>query len=207
MAGLKDDDSTGIEKAVKAFAKDMSTAATDLLKQQEEDKKSGDKAKAKPGKKAAPSKIEFTMDPNAATKSRTPAEQAAEVAAGRSWVCWGAHMADKARHVIMKVDGKISWEPKKVFDDSFNDFKKAWAKAMKDNKLKNAEGKDGWYDGDSFHLELDDSKIDKTDERVAACLEEYVDLTRNKGKKQNDTFEKKYAKDLKPYIDKATKKP
>lgn len=206
----KDDDSTDIEKAVKAFAKDMSDAATKVLKDAADKKKKTNKDKDKDPKAKKddddPSEIEFVLDPSAATKSRTPAEQAAEVAANKSWVCWGAHMADKARHVIMKVDGKVNWDPKKVFGDQFSNFKKEWATAMKDNNLKNANGGDGWYDGDSFHLELADSKIAKTDERVTACFQEYVRLTREKGEDKNDKFEKTYASDLKPYIDAAEKK-
>jgi hypothetical protein len=55
--------------------------------------------------------------------------------------------------------------------------------------------------GDSFHLELPDSKIAKTDERVSACFEEYVRLTRSKNGKPNDKFEEAYEKELKPYIE------
>ena len=28
-------------------------------------------------------------------------------------------MADKARHVVMKADGKINWDPKKTLGDDF----------------------------------------------------------------------------------------
>jgi len=205
MAGDKDDASTDIEKNVKAFAKDISTAATKVLSDSaDKKKKSKDKKDSK--KDADPPEITFVLDNNPVTKSRTPAEQAAEVADGKSWVCWGAHMADKARHVVMKVDDKVSWEPKKVFGDDFAEFKKQWASAMKSNSLKNAAGGDGWNDTDSFHLELADSKISHTDERVTACFEEYVRLTREKGKGKNDNFEKDYASKLKPYIDAAEKK-
>ncbi len=114
-------------------------------------------------------------------------------------------MADKARHVIMKVDGKTSWDPKKTFGEQFSAFKKAWGAAMKSNDLKNAKGGDGWYDGDSFHLELADSKIAKTDARVDACFEEYVRLTRNMGWNKNEKFEKAYAKELMPFISAAEK--
>ena len=204
-----DDASTDIEKVVKAFASDISDSATKLL-EASADKKA--KAKSKDDKKGSkkddgkPPTIEFILNSNPATKSRTPAEQAEEIVAGKSWVCWGAHMADKARHVIMKVDGKVNWDPKKVFDDDFPDFKKLWTSAMKSNGLVNANGGDGWHDGDSFHLELPGSKIAKADERAKACFEEYVRLTREEGKDKNDKFESDYAKDLKPYIDAAEKK-
>jgi hypothetical protein len=106
----------------------------------------------------------------------------------------------------MKVDGKINWDPKKALGDDFDAFKKKWASAMKDNGLKNAKGGDGWFDGDAFHLELPESKLDKSDKRVTACFEEYAKLTRKDGKSQNDKFEKEYAKDLEPYVSKYDKK-
>jgi hypothetical protein len=204
MAGDKDDASTDIEALVKSFAKDMTDACAKLRKarmektKKEADKKKDDKKKDK--KTQDPPVVTFDLDKNAATKSRTPAEQAAEVAAGKSWVCWGAHMADKARHVVMKADGKVTWDPKKTMGEDFDDFKKSWADAMKSNGLKNAKGGDGWYDGDAFHLELPDSKIAKTDARVAACFEEYARLTRKEGKEKNDKFEQDYAKDLEKYL-------
>jgi hypothetical protein len=212
MAGGSDDASTDVEKFVKSFAKDMSASAATILKNAADKKeKDSSKDKGKDDKKAgknddAPPEVTFVLDPSASTGVRTPEEQAGEVADGKSWVCWGAHMADKARHVIMKVDGRVNWEPKKVFGDSFSDFKKEWAANMKGNSLKNASGGDGWDDGDSFHLELADSKIAHTDERVKACFQEYVRLTREKGKDKNDKFEKSYASELKSYIEAAEKK-
>ncbi len=210
MPDDKNDTSTGIEDAVKAFAKDMTKSCADIMKKRAAaDKKAKDKDKGKStGKKDAddPPEFTFALDPSPITKSRTPADQAVEVADGKSWVCWGAHMADKARHVIMKVDGKINWEPKKALGDDFSDFKKEWASNMKSNGLKNANSGDGWYDGDAFHLELADAKIDRTDERVEACFVEYVRLTREAGKDPNVKFERAYARDLKPYIDAAEKK-
>jgi hypothetical protein len=213
VAGAKDDDSTDIEAVVKKFADTMTDECAALRKtRMDETKKSAEKTakgskdeKEKKGKKDKPDEppvVTFVLDPAKETKGRTPAEQAAQVVAGRSWVCWGAHMADKARHVIMKADGKITWDAKKTMAEDFNDFKKAWAKAMSKHGLKNANGKDGWYDGDAFHLELADSKIARTDERVKACFEEYARLSRKEDKGSNDKFEKDYAHDLKPYLDK-----
>jgi len=217
VAGAKDDDSTDIEAVVKKFADTMTDECAGLRKtRMDQAKKDAEKAakggkddKDKKGKKDKaddPPVVTFSLDPSKETKSRTPAEQAAQVVAGRSWVCWGAHMADKARHVIMKADGKISWDAKKTMGEDFDDFKKAWARAMSKHGLKNANGKDGWYDGDSFHLELADSKIAKTDERVKACFEEYARLSRKENKGSNDKFEKEYASDLKSYLEKYTPK-
>ncbi len=72
---------------------------------------------------------------------------------------------------------------------------------------KNAKGGDGWYDGDAFLLELADSKISKTDERVKACLVEYVRLSREEKKGTNDKFEKDYASLLAEYLKKYEKQP
>jgi len=202
MAADKDDASTEIEPLTKAFAVDMTVACAALRKARVETlKKAADKgAKKDPKKSAEPPVVTFVFDPNPATKGRTPTEQAEQVVAGRSWVCWGAHMADKARHVLMKADGKVVWDAKKTMDEDFDAFKKKWGEAMKSQGLKNAKGQDGWYDGDAFHLEMADSKIAKTDERVKACLDEYARLSRKENKGKNEKFEKDYAALLRPYL-------
>ena len=199
MAAAKDDDSTDIESLVKQFAKDMDKACADLRKARI-DKAKKESEKKKVEKPADPPVVTFALEQNPKTKSRTPAEQAAEVSAGRSMVCWGAHMADKARHVVMKANGSITWDYKKTMGGDFEEFKKCWAAAMKRNGLRNAKGGDGWFEGDAFHLEMPDSKISKTDVRVAACLDEYARLTREDGEKKNDRFETTYAKELNKYL-------
>lgn len=216
MASEKDDASTDIEALTKSFADDMTSACADLRKaSMDKAKKEAEKAakdkkdeKTKDDKKkeTEPPVITFALDPGKDTKSRSPAEQAAQVVAGRSWVCWGAHMADKARHVIMKVDGKINWDAKKTLGDDFDAFKKSWAEKLKKRGLKNANGGDGWFDGDAFHVEMADSKIAKTDKRVEACFEEYARLSRKEDKGKNEKFEKEYASDLKSYLEKYTPK-
>ena len=45
-----------------------------------------------------------------------------------------------------------------------------------------------------------------SDERAASCVAEYARLTREEGKKQNQKFEKDYAKLLEPYVAKYEKK-
>lgn len=216
MAGAKDDASTDIESLTKVFAADMTDACAVLRKARigQAKKQVGGATKDKSNDKkkddknaADPPEVTFALDPNPATKSRTPAEQAEQVVAGRSWVCWGAHMADKARHVVMKAAGKVTWDPKKTMGDDYDAFKKKWAEVMKAKGLKNAKGGDGWYEGDAFHLELADSKISKTDERVKACLAEYVRLSREEKKGTNETFEKDYASLLKEYLQKYEKEP
>lgn len=211
MAEAKNDDSSGIEVKVKAFAKDM-TAEAETLRKAREKLIAEAKTKAKPeaakkDKKKAkddgkPAVVTFSMSANKVSKSRTPAEQAKEVVSGKSYVCWSSHMADKARHVLMKVDGSASWDAKKAFGEDFDAFKKKWGEVMKKHGLKNASGGDGWPSWDEFHLELPDSKMKRTHERAKACLDEYAKLTRKDGKSQNTRFEKKYEKALKPYIEK-----
>ena len=213
MAQPKDDASTDIEALTKAFAADMTEACAGLRKARlAAAKKAADAAKKDPKKKDAkkpadPPEVSFALDPNPATKGRTPAEQAEQVVAGRSWVAWGAHMADKARHVVMKAEGKVTWDAKKTMADDFDAFKKKWADAMKGRGLKNARGGEGWFDGDAFHLEMADSKIAKTDDRVKACLEEYARLSREEKKGKNEKFEKDYAGLLKDYLKKYDDKP
>jgi hypothetical protein len=206
--GLKDDASTDIEKRTKSFADDMTEVCAKLRKARmeamEKGEKKGDKKDDK--KKAAePPEVTFAMERTPVTQFRTPADQAVELVKGSTKVCWSAHMADKARHVIMKADGKITWDPKKAMGEDFDAFKKKWAEAMKSNGLKNADGGDGWYNSDAFHLELADSKISKTDERAEACMDEYARLTREEGKKQNQAFEAKYAREMAPYLKKYEK--
>lgn len=223
MPAAKDDATTDIESLVKDFAKDMTAEADKLrkarLEQQKKDeaaaKKEAEKAKAdkKPAdKKAAekkvvpPPEVTFALSPTKESKSRTPAEQAELLVAGSTKVCWSAHMADKARHVLMKVDGKVAWEAKKAFGEDFEAFKKKWGEVMKKYGLKNAAGGDGWPTWDEFHLELPNAKVARTDERACACLDEYARLTRKEGKKQNADFEKTYAKLLKTFVEKYEKK-
>jgi hypothetical protein len=182
------DKSTDIEKSVKAFAKKMTTESAKILKGV---KNAKDKQKV----------VTFSLSGSSVSKSRTPKEQAKLLSDGSTKVCWSAHMSDKARHVLMKVDGKVSWDAKDAFGDKFSEFKTAWNKAMKSNSLKNAAGKDGWPSWDQFHLELDDAKIKRSSERAQACVEEYVRLTRKDKKKKNTGFEKNYKK----MIDKALK--
>jgi hypothetical protein len=209
MAEAKNDSSTDIETKVKAFAKDMTAEAAKIREARLKAKSNGADASAKKGKKgkkdADPPVVTFSMSGNKVSKSRTPAEQAKEVSSGKSYVCWSSHMADKARHVLMKVDGKASWDAKAAFGDDFSDFKKKWGEVMKKHSLKNAAGKDGWPSWDEFHLELDNSKMKRTHERAKACLDEYAKLTRKDGKSKNKKFEEKYSKNLKAYIEKYEK--
>jgi predicted transcriptional regulator YdeE len=127
----------------------------------------------------------------AVTKVRKPKEQAEQIVKGVSWTCSSAHMSDNARHVDLSKAGKYVVAPSKdLTADEFKTFKDAWNAAMKANGLLNYKAKDGYDEGDAYHLELPDAKLPVSDKRVQECLEEYADMTRNDGKKKNAAFEK-----------------
>ena len=127
----------------------------------------------------------------AVTKVRKPKEQAEQIVKGVSWTCSSAHMSDNARHVDLSKAGKYVVTPSKdLTADEFKTFKDAWNAAMKANGLLNYKAKDGYDEGDAYHLELPDAKLPVSDKRVQECLEEYADMTRNDGKKKNVAFEK-----------------
>ncbi len=215
MANVKDDASTDVETLAKKLIDNMSDECAKLRKARLEkikkDTEAATKGKDK-DKKAAkkeppePPVITFKIDKvNGA--ARTPAAQAALVVKGTSKVCWGAHMADKARDILMFADGKyVRDSPRKVMGDDFEAFKKAWMSIRKGLGLKDAGGNDNWVDWDPFHVEMADSKIKMSDERVTACLDEYARLSRQENKGKNEQFETKYARELKSHIDKYTPK-
>jgi hypothetical protein len=209
MSDAKSDASTDIESKVKDFAKDLTSWSEKWLKDKQkasEKKKDDKKAADKKKKDKEVESIAFSMSNNKDSKSRTPAEQANEVVKGASYVCWSSHMGDKARHVLMKINGKASWEPKDAFGDEVKEFEKKWGELMKTHGLKNAKGGDGWSSWDGFHLELPDSKMSTSDKQAQACLDEYARLTREEGKSKNEKFEKDYEKLLKPFFEKYEKK-
>jgi hypothetical protein len=200
----KDDASTEIVRLTQSFAEDMTKACAKLRKARMEtmavDEKKGDKKDDKK-KTTEPPVVTFVMEKTPITQFRTPADQADLLTKpNKTSVCWSAHMADKARHVLMMANGVPSWAPQKIMGEDFDVFKKKWAEAMKSNGLENAAGKNGWYPKDAFHLEIPDSKVPYTDERAAACMVEYARLTREKGKPQNNEFEKEHGPKLAPYL-------
>ena len=169
-------------------------------------------------------KLTFKVATAAVTKKRTGLEQAQSVLKGRSWTCASNHMADKARHVNMGSEipkkgdkggfDKKSYQPKprdcfgseEMHVWTFDEFKKEWGAEMKKHGFKNYKGKDGYGDGDAYHLELPNSRPKRSDSEVIACMKEYATQTRVNGKKKNTEFEKSWAKDLKKHIEEAEKK-
>src|SRR5262249_25125953 len=128
--GVMADESSKIEAKVKSFAKDLTDEVAELRKARLEKQKKS-QGTDKKSKQASVPVVTFSLSQNKESKVRTPAEQALQVANGKSWVCWGSHMVDKARHVLMKVDGKVSWDAKKALGEDFEAFKKTWGELMK----------------------------------------------------------------------------
>ena len=149
------------------------------------------------------------------SQSRTPEQQADEVVAGRSWTCNSSHMADAARHVGPKLNGKAFSDMKSlkngVTEEDYDKFVELYDNAMKKQGLMNYKGQAGFLPDsvDPLHLELKDSRLSENDPRVQKCLLAYAKATREGGKKRNDKFETDNAS-AKKYLetyDKAQKKP
>jgi len=128
------------------------------------------------------------------SKSRTPEDQAKEVLAGRSWTCNSSHLADAARHVGLKLNGKVTFDLKKLQRDSKDDYDKfveVYGEAMKKQGLRNFKGGANFdpLGADPFHMELKDSRLPENDPRVQKCLLTYAQATRDDGQRKNDKFE------------------
>ncbi len=139
------------------------------------------------------------------SKSRTGEEQAAEVLAGRSWTCNSSHMADAARHVGPKLNGKNLSDMKSlkkgVSPEEYDCFVTIYEKAMKKQGLMNYKGGSAFLpdSADPLHLELKDSRLPDNDPRIEKCRLVYAEATRGEGKKRNDAFEKANQKWLDDY--------
>lgn len=142
------------------------------------------------GKEPFP-EIRVKISPNRKAHFRTPAQQAVSLTK-KSQVCWGAHMSDKARHVLVSANGgKFQAGLRHVMTEKkyLVEFKTAWVEAMKETGLRNHGGSVAWGKGDEFHLQLPNSFLKRTSQKANACLEEYIRLTRKKGRGKNTEFE------------------
>lgn len=215
-----------IETKVKAFATDISARLKKKRdsKLAELKKKSatkggaakGDKKAAAADPEKAVTKVVFEYSSSKGSIKRSPIDQAESVSKGKSWTCAGAHVADKARHVKMRLtepgkSTKTSWAIDKAFGNkdhhfmTLTDFKSAWASAMKKQGLENYKGKDGYGDGDGFHLELPDAKIPRSHKDVQTCMDHYAKLTIMDERPHNSSFERSWGTNLKPYFEKYQK--
>ncbi len=144
---------------------------------------------------------------------RTPESQAEKLVGPRptSWTCSSAHLADQARHVRLTINGKIpgfggSKGPEDQLTEEFSkefkeSFIKAWGEVMKEVKLKNYKGKEGWAPGDAYHLEMPEGKLAKGSDKVKKCLTEYERLVGDDENKKNSSIEKNYKTQLKEIRD------
>lgn len=139
------------------------------------------------------------------SKSRTGEEQAQEVLAGRSWTCNSSHMADAARHVGPRLNGKNYAEMKSfkkaLSQEDYDCFVEIFGNAMKKQGLMNYKGTAGFLpdSADPLHMELKDSRLSGNHPEVEKCREAYAKATREDGKPKNDAFEKAEAKWLGAY--------
>ena len=140
-------------------------------------------------------RLTFAVSPNKSSAFRTPVEQAKEVSARpkvKSWVCWGAHMSDKARHILPRIDGvpyTSGSEFKRALGKHFPWFVAQWKDALRTCDLRDANGGQDWFEGDELHVELPDGKISQLDARAGACVDEYVRLINTGAGQRNHKFE------------------
>src|SRR5437868_3267026 len=182
---MADDPDKDIQKRIDAFIKGMNDEFESMRKDLEK-KNKGDKSAAK-----APV-ITLVQDPNKDTYARTAEDQLQDLLDNKSWTFTSRHMNNAARHVLVKIDGKISWAINKAkgWDPyDFDDVKKAWVAQMKKQDLRNFADKLAWGTGDEMHLQLPDSEPSLSDPKVVKVIELYLTATRKDGKKKNDTLE------------------
>jgi hypothetical protein len=136
--------------------------------------------------------LAFAVSRNRSSSFRTPVEQAAEVAANRSWVCWGGHMSNMARHVIPRVNGR-SFTDGDAFERQLGAnlswFVALWESTLRSCGLHDASGGQHWFKKDQLHIELPGAKISQTDSRATACVVEYVRLVNAGRGRRNLKFE------------------
>jgi len=136
--------------------------------------------------------LAFSVSRNKTSSFRTPLEQAAQVAANRSWVCWGAHMSNMARHVVPSIDGR-SFTDGDAFERQLGAhlswFVAIWENTLRSCGLRDASGGQHWYKKDPLHIELPGAKIPQTDPRARACVMEYVRLVNVGHRSRNLKFE------------------
>jgi hypothetical protein len=146
------------------------------------------------------------------SKSRTGREQAEGVLVGLSWTCNSSHMADAARHVGPKLNGKNLTDmvslKKAVSEDDYDKFVEVYAAAMKKQGLRNYKGGTEFLPNstDPLHLELADSRLPDNDPKVEECRLWYAKATREGGKPRNKEYEAADKKWLDKY-DKEHPKP
>ena len=149
-----------------------------------------------------PASMRTFLSKNPTSGKRTAKTQAEEVLAGRSWTCNSSHVADAARHVGPKLNGKpfSSMAPlkKAVSAEDYKRFVEIYAAAMQKQGLRNfSKGADFLPDSkDPLHMELSDSRLPANDPAVLECQrlveegrEAYAKATRVDGEPKDKKFE------------------
>jgi hypothetical protein len=163
-----------------------------------------EKEQVKAGSKK-PDSMRTFLSGNPTSGKRTAKTQAAEVLAGRSWTCNSSHVADSARHVGPKLNGKplTSMSPlkKAVSKEDYEKFVEIYSAAMQKQGLRNfSKGVEFLHTSkDPLHMELPDSRLPDNDPQVLECqrlVEEgrqaYAKATRLDGKPKDPKFEKNH---------------
>jgi hypothetical protein len=142
----------------------------------------------------AKEQITVSVATGAGGQVRTPEEQAAYLLKGTSWTCNGSHMADGAKHILVKQGGQVVWQLGNLASkqkDAWAVLVKTWNGVMNTQDLRNFKGTKNFdYPGsDPLHMELPDSRLMDNDPRVIKCLEVYAKATRLEGKAKNLPYE------------------
>jgi hypothetical protein len=148
-----------------------------------------DKAKTEHTKRIA-----ISVSHGVGGKSRTPEQQASYLLKHTSWTANSAHMADGAKHILVRQGGAVQWklnEVKHKDQVAFGIMVKAWNEAMKTQNLRNYRGGQTFdHPGsDPLHMELPNSRLRDDDPRVVKTLEIYAKATRVDGHPRNMAFE------------------
>jgi hypothetical protein len=176
------------------MADDIETVCNRMIKDANAQLEQYEKEQKKKGVEK-PNSMRVFLSQYEKSKSRTGEEQAEEVIAGRSWTCNSSHMADAARHVGPKLNGKnltsMSALKKAVSEEDYNKFVEVYEAAMKKQGLRNYKGGTDFLhsSADPLHLELANSRLPKNDPKVEACRRAYAKATREDGKPKNKKFE------------------
>jgi hypothetical protein len=192
---MADDAGKTVLKKVEAFISGMNDELESMRKELEKSGKDGMCLAKIPV-------ITLVLDKNPATYARTPEEHVQLILANKSWTFTSRHMNDAARHVLVKVDGKVSWAIDKAkgwepYD--FSEVKKVWVAQMKKQDLRNFNDKLDWGASDVCHLQLPKSEPSIDDPKVVKVIELYITATRKNGKAKNKEIEKSFPKVIQKY--------
>ncbi len=192
---------------------DIDTACKKMVADANSQLEKYEKEQIKKGVKK-PDSMRTFLSGNPTSNARTPEEQAQEVLAGRSWTCNSSHMADAARHVGPKLNGKnltsMTALKSAVSKDDYEKFVDVYGDAMKKQGLMNFKGQAGFLPNstDPLHMELKDSRLANNDPLVLKCMLAYAKATRDDGANKNETFEKEgYVKTYLENYEKKNKTP